>query len=142
MIMKLAIPFVTLGVALAGLTTFAAVRQGDLITVDSFEFLGCSGDWTDKDYSPEIWRMGSNAGTTYLVRHPGTCGANTGRNPEATLSSGTLNLHYDLYNPDEVYAMCSCEFWAKFSFRSEPSPVTSATFDARTARLKGSWPER
>jgi len=139
---KLAILLITLGIAVAGLTAFAAVRSGDSVAIDSFEFLGCSGDWTDEDYSPEIWRMGSNVGTTYLVRHPGTCGANTGRNAKASLSSGSLNLQYELYNPDEVYAMCSCEFWAKFTFRSESSPVTSATFDARAARLKGSWPER
>jgi len=139
---NLAILLVTLGIAIAGLAAFAAVQSGDSVAIDSFEFLGCSGDWTDEDYSPEIWRMGSNAGTTYLVRHPGTCGANTARNAKASFSSGTLNLHYELYNPDEVYAICSCEFWAKFTFRSEAYPVVDATFDARAARLKGSWSER
>jgi len=125
-----------------GAVTYAATHSGSEVPIDSFEFLGCSGDWTDKDYSPDIWRMGSNTGTTYLVRHPATCGADAGRGASATFSAGTLNLHYEPYSRNDLYASCDCEFWAKFTFQAEHSEVRSATFDAQAAHLKGSWPER
>ena len=129
-------------VAGIGMTAYAATSSGGSVKIDSFEFLGCSGDWTDSELSPEIWRMGSASGTTYLVRHPATCGANVARGERATFSNGTLDLHYEPYSKDGVYAMCMCEFWAKFSFRSESTEVRSATFDSQPARLKGSWAER
>ena len=40
----------------------------------SFEFLGCSGDWTIEDPAPQVWRTGNKQGTTFLVRHPAACG--------------------------------------------------------------------
>ena len=139
---SLAILLAMLVISTAGPATSVAEPTDNSVAIDSFEFLGCSGDWTDKDVSPEIWRMSATVGTTYLVRHSGTCGASAGRKANASITSGVLSLRYEAYNPDGVYAMCECELWAKFTFRSESSPVASATFNGSAARLKGSWPER
>ena len=138
---NLAALFTSLAAVGISLAVYAAAQTGERVKIDSFEFLGCSGDWTDKEFSPEIWRMGSASGTTYLVRHPATCGANVARGAKVTIRNGVLDLHYELYSKDGVYAMCDCEFWAKFTLRTEPPEVRSATFDAQAARLKGSWPE-
>jgi len=119
-----------------------APTAGVELTIDSFEFLGCSGDWTEKEWRAEIWRMGSSTGTTYLVRHPDTCGSDTSRNAKATLKDGVLDLQYEPYSSDGVYAACPCEFWAKFTFKSEAHPVRSATFRQSESTLKGAWPER
>lgn len=125
----------------ASLAAYAAATSGEPVEISSFEFLGCSGDWSDKEVTPEIWRMGSASGMTYLVRHPATCGANVARGEKATFHEGVLNLQYEPYSKEGVYAACMCEFWAKFSFRNEPEGIHSATFDAHAARLKGAWPE-
>ena len=112
------------------------------VTIDSFEFLGCSGDWTEDEWRAEIWRMGSSNGTTYLVRHPDSCGSDTSRNAKATLKDGVLNLEYEPYSSKDIYASCPCEFWAKFTFKTEPHVVRSAKFRNGEATLKGAWPER
>ena len=129
-------------IVLAATSACSAAHANDSVAIDSFEFLGCSGDWADENASPEIWRMSSSIGTTYLVRHPATCGANAGREAEASFNAGTLDLNYEPYNTDGIYAMCMCEFWAKFTLRSEPQGVKSATFGTSVSRLKGAWPER
>lgn len=112
------------------------------VSVRSFEFLGCSGDWPEEDHTPEITRMGSSGGITYLVRHPETCGADAARNPKATVRNGVLNLQYEPYSTSGAYAACPCEYWAKFTFAADGHAVRSATFRSDPARLKGSWPER
>ncbi len=137
---SLAVALATLA-TVASIVAYAASRSGEPVKISSFEFLGCSGDWNDKEVSPEIWRMGSANGMTYLVRHPATCGANVARGEKATFRDGVLDLSYEPYSKDDIYAACMCEFWAKFTFLKEPAAVRSATFDGQRARLKGAWPE-
>jgi hypothetical protein len=108
----------------------------------SFEFLGCSGDWTEENHEPEIWKMGSDNGLTFLVRHPSSCGADAGRNPAFKIDSGTLDLTYEPYSTVGMYAFCECEFWAKFTFAQDLPTVKSATFKKEKSRLKGEWSER
>ena len=121
----------------------AEVRPATLdVPIKSFEFLGCSGDWNEDTFAADIWRIGSSTGTTYLIRHPGTCGANAARNPKATLAGGVLDLGYEAFSTTDLYASCMCEFWAKYTLSNDVSHVTSATFNTESARLKGTWPER
>lgn len=120
----------------------ADVQSFENPELKSFEFLGCSGDWTEENHEPEIWKMGSNNGLTFLVRHPSTCGADAGEKPAFTIESGTLNLTYEPYSTIGMYASCECEFWAKFTFAQDLPTVKSATFNKQKSRLKGEWPER
>lgn len=108
----------------------------------SFEFLGCSGDWKEKSVQPEIWKMGSNNGLTFLVRHPANCGSDAGRNPAFKIESGNVDLAYEPYSTLDMYAACECEFWAKFTFTEDFPMVKSATFNKERSRLKGDWSER
>ena len=124
-----------LALALLVLSCVASVgslaEESDLPAVQpikSFEFLGCGGDWNDEHYTPEVTRLGSSAGTTLLVRHPETCGADAARNPRVTLNDGVLDLSYEPYSSSDVYAMCPCEYWAKFTLEGPAASARSATF--------------
>ncbi|MWV13567.1 hypothetical protein F3I62_15805 [Pseudomonas sp. R-28-1W-6] len=120
----------------------AEKQPSEKVALKSFEFLGCSGDWTEENHQPEIWKMGSDNGLTFLVRHPSSCGSDAGRNPSFNIESGNLNLAYEPYSTIDMYAFCECEFWAKFTFAENLPTVKSATFKNEKSRLKGEWPER
>jgi hypothetical protein len=107
--------------------------------LESFEFLGCAGDWTDKNTSDSVRRLTFKDKVTYLIRHPGTCGLE-GRNPTATFTSGKLDLSYELYSPNGDIVMCECEYWAKFTFGPSAMLLSTVTFEGRTPTLLGSWP--
>ena len=121
---------------------FADKQNPKNVALKSFEFLGCSGDWTEENHQPEIWKMGSDNGLTFLVRHPSSCGSDAGRNPSFKIDSGNLDLAYEPYSTIGMYAFCEREFWAKFTFAENLPTVKSATFKNEKSRLKGEWPER
>jgi hypothetical protein len=117
-----------------------APASGGLIK--SFEYLGCSGDWTDDGNTPEVWRTGGKGGVFYLVRHADTCGYTIGSKPFARLSGSKLELGYELSNEDGPMAACPCEYWAKFELTVKPAKVSEVAVNGTKARLKGSLAER
>jgi hypothetical protein len=128
--------------ALSLLVASSLAHSQSPVPIASFERLGYSGDWAEFEMAPEIWRMSTLNSTTYLVRHPEICGSDSGRSPKATLSSGVLDVSYESYSTSDVSATCFGEYWARFTFTQDQSSVTSATFESKAARLKGTWPER
>lgn len=110
--------------------------------IKRFEYLGCSGDWTDEDNTPEVWRTGSRDGVYYLVRHADTCGYTIGSKPFARLSGTRLELGYELSNEGGPLAACPCEYWAKFELAVMPGRLSEVSVNGTRARLKGSLAER
>jgi hypothetical protein len=107
--------------------------------LESFEFLGCAGDWSDDKTTDSVRRLTSNDRVTFLVRHPATCGLE-GRNPRVTFASGKLDLSYELYSPNDSVIYCECEYWAKFTFDSSAMMLAGVTFEGRAPELLGDWP--
>jgi hypothetical protein len=103
--------------------------------IKSFEFLGCSGDWTDEKIEPQVWRAGKKGKTTFLTKHPADCGYTTGNSPKAVVSGSTLELSYTLSNDDGVLAACYCEYWAAFELKSAPDTVAKIKINGRDAQL-------
>jgi hypothetical protein len=110
--------------------------------VKSFEFLGCSGDWTDEGNTPDVWRTGNEHATYFLVRHADTCGYTIGSKPAAKIQGGSLELSYELSNTNGMLAACPCEFWAKFELTDTPDKLETISVNGVEARLKGSLAER
>ena len=110
--------------------------------IKSFEFLGCSGDWTDEDGAPNVWRTGSERRTYFLVRHADTCGYTIGSKPTAKLVGDSLELSYELSNTSGMLAACECEYWAKFELTDTPPKLKMVSVNGAEARLKGSLAER
>lgn len=108
----------------------------------SFEFLGCSGDWTTEDPAPQVWRTGNGQRTTFLVRHPAECGYSAGTDPSARIRGAELHLDYALVSEGGDLAACLCEYWATFSLKSTPDKIVRVTFDGRDARMMGALAER
>lgn len=141
--MRLIAPLLFLACLVASASTPPSADQKKrALEIDSFQFLGCSGDWQGGGPSADVWRAGSSRGITYLVRHADTCGADAARNPKASLANGVLDLQYEAYSTSDVYAACLCEYWATFTFKADQDSVDSATFRGRAANLKGEWPRR
>jgi hypothetical protein len=124
-----------------GVTPKAAVsaKTVDSVVLDSFEFLGCSGDWKEQSGKANIWRLTKENRVSYIVRHPGTCGLQ-GRNAKILFSNGNLDLNYDLYSKDGSIVMCECEYWARFTFGESAMLVHNVTFGGQPAEQRGSWP--
>lgn len=119
----------------------AVVQQSQAPALESFEFIGCSGDFEGRDATPEIWRVVGNGKVSFLTHTVAACGL-VGRAPTVTGSAGTLDLNYELHSPTDVAIMCECEYWAKFTFGPEAHAVKLATFGGERAALKGTWPGR
>ena len=109
--------------------------------LESFEFLGCSGDFEGQDATPEIWRLTANGKVSFLTHTVAACGL-SGRAPAVMGGTDTLDLSYELYSPTDVVIMCECEYWARFTFGQEAHAVKSVTFSGKQAVLRGSWPGR
>ena len=122
--------------------TDKAKSEGANGLVRSFEFLGCSGDWTDEGNTPDVWRTGSEHGTYFLVRHADTCGYTIGSKPAAKIQGTSLELSYELSNTSGMLAACPCEFWARFELSDAPEKLEKISVNGVDARLKGSLAER
>jgi hypothetical protein len=110
--------------------------------IESFEFLGCSGDWTDEKIEPQVWRAGQKGKTTFLTKHPADCGYTTGNSPKAVVSGSALELSYTLSNDDGVFAACYCEYWAAFELKSALGSVSKIKVNGRDAQLMSGLSER
>ncbi len=119
----------------------AVAQQTNAPVLESFEFIGCSGDFEGQDATPEIWRVMGDGKVSFLTHTVAACGL-VGRAPSVSGSTEALDLGYELYSPTDVAIMCECEYWAKFTFGPEAHAVKSATFGGNHAVLKGSWPGR
>lgn len=119
----------------------AVAQQSQAPALESFEFIGCSGDFEGRDPTPEIWRVMANGKVSFLTHAVAACGL-AGRAPTVTGSADSLDLSYELYSPTDVAIMCECEYWAKFTFGPEAHTVKLATFGGKRAALKGTWPGR
>jgi len=119
----------------------AVAKQPQAPALQSFEFIGCSGDFEGPDATPEIWRVTADGKISFLTHTVEACGL-AGRAPVVTGSPDSLDLNYELYSPTDVAIMCECEYWAKFTFGPEAHTVKAATFGGRRAVLKGTWPGR
>jgi hypothetical protein len=109
------------------------------IALQSFEFLGCSGQWEEESFKPNAWRLTKNNQVSFLVRHPGTCGIE-GRDPKAVLVGGNLELSYELHSPDDTTVLCDCEYWARFSFGESALQIRKVTFNGESVGQRGDWP--
>ena len=108
----------------------------------SFEFLGCSGDWTDEKIQPQVWRTGRKNKITFLAKHPADCGYTIGDKPKAIISDTTVDLSYSMSNDDGTLAACYCEYWATFELKSAPDKVTKVSVNGEDAQLMSSLSER
>lgn len=133
---------------IAVLIAFASVALPSVVaqknqapTLESFEFIGCSGDFEGQDAIPEIWRVMADGKVSFLTHTVAACGL-SGRFPAVAGSAGSLDLSYEMYSPTDVVIMCECEYWAKFTFGPEAYSVKSATFGGNRALLRGEWPGR
>ena len=115
------------------------VKATNLPALESFEFLGCSGDWNEQSAKADIWRLSTNNRVNYLVRHPGTCGLE-GRKPKAIFANGSLDLTYGLFSAGGPVVMCECEYWARFTFGESALQVRDVTFNGQSAEKRGEWP--
>ena len=122
----------------------APVRE--IVSADSnlksFEFLGCSGDWTDQKIEPQVWRAGKKGKITFLAKHPADCGYTIGDKPKATVSGAVVDLSYSMSNDDGALAACYCEYWATFELKSAPDKITKITVNGEDAQLMSSLSER
>jgi len=109
--------------------------------LQSFEFIGCSGDSDGKLSKPEVWRVTADKQVSFLTHHVDSCGLE-GRRPTLSFNNGTLNLGYELYSPSGMAVMCDCEYWAKFTFGAEASGVKAVTVGGQQSELRGDWPGR
>ncbi|MBB1089099.1 hypothetical protein H4F99_11470 [Lysobacter sp. SG-8] len=109
--------------------------------LESFEFIGCSGDFEDMDATPEIWRVTADGKVSFLTHTVGACGL-AGRAPAVAGNAETLDLNYELFSPTDAAIMCECEYWARFTFGPGAHTVKTATFGGNRAVLKGTWPGR
>jgi hypothetical protein len=103
--------------------------------IKSFEFLGCSGSWSDENPSPQVWRIGRKDKTIYLLKHREICGLTIGKNPRAKIDGATIDFNYDLYNENDAVSPCVCEYWAMFELKSNPENVKKILFNWQEAKM-------
>jgi hypothetical protein len=121
----------------ASLTGAEIKQHKNVPELESFEFLGCSGDWAGA--KPAMWRLANNGKVTFLVRHDATCGL-TGKSPRVSYSEGKIDLAYTLSSPSDAVVMCQCEYWAKFTFGSNAMQLNDVTFSGKSIEHLGDWP--
>ncbi|MGH8061578.1 MAG: hypothetical protein ACREO7_06140 [Pseudoxanthomonas sp.] len=142
-------------IALLALSTYALSKVNpDLVpepirtalpaasNLQSFEFLGCSGDWTDEKIQPQAWQTGRKGKITLLIKHPETCGYTIGTNPKASIIGSSVDLSYSMSNDDGALAACYCEYWASFELKSTPEKISKISINGADAALMSSLPER
>jgi hypothetical protein len=106
----------------------------------SFEALGCSGDWSTASTKPTVWRLTTDRGVSFLVRHSATCELRGGA-PRVTWNGHVPDLDYAMTPlADGVVVMCECEYWAKFAFGDEAFSIKRVTFAGVEPELAGEWP--
>ena len=110
------------------------------LPLQSFEYLGCSGEPSEETTDPRVWRLTSRGKVSFLVQSSASCGLE-GRNPKAEVVDGVLNLEYELYSPDDVAILCLCEYWARFTFDEKALGVRNVTFDGEAVIRRGEWPK-
>jgi len=125
------------GILLASNASYGA---DEVPTLQKFEFLGCSGDITRLESEPDVWRLTTGEGVSFLVHHSAGCGL-SGRNPVVQLIDGELDLGYELYSQNRAVDMCLCEYWVRFSFGPSEYERTSVLFEGNPVRRKGTWPK-
>jgi hypothetical protein len=126
---------------LAGCQTFDRPQANGMPPLQSFEFIGCSGDWDGRLAKPEVWRVTAQDHVSFLTHQVAACGM-SGRGPAVTAANGTLDLSYELYAPSGATVMCDCEYWARFTFGPAASGVSSVTVGGQPVELRGDWPGR
>lgn len=109
--------------------------------LESFEFLGCSGDWIDEKIQPQAWRAGRKGKITFLIKHPADCGYTIGTNPNARIDGSSVDFSYSMSNDDGALAACYCEYWASFELKSAPEKITKISINGSDARLMSSLAE-
>ncbi|GHC12989.1 hypothetical protein GCM10010080_30670 [Thermomonas carbonis] len=135
---NIAITLVTLILAAC---TPVRVQHASPLALQSFEFLGCSGDFEGTDARPQVWRLTSGDTVSFLTHTVAACGL-SGRAPSVVGHTDALNLNYELHSPTDVAIMCECEYWAKFTFGREAYRVNKVTFAGEQVVHKGTWPGR
>ena len=108
----------------------------------SFEFLGCSGDWTAEKIQPQAWQAGRKGKVTLLLKHPETCGYSIGSNPKASIVGDSIDLSYSMSNDNGALAACYCEYWASFELKSLPEKISKISINGAEAELMSSLSER
>ena len=121
----------------ASLTGAETKQHKNVPKLESFEFLGCSGDWIGGN--PVMWRLTKQNRVTFLVKHSTTCGLN-GHSPRVSFSQGKLDLAYELSSTSKAIAMCECEYWAKFTFGPDAMLLNDVTFENQNIEHQGDWP--
>jgi hypothetical protein len=106
--------------------------------LQSFEFLGCSGDWDGE--KPSVRRLTAKDRVTFLVSSDATCGLE-GHSPRVTFAQGSLDLGYVLSTPSDRVVMCDCEYLAKFTFGPAAMNLTNVTFLGQQIEHLGDWPD-
>jgi hypothetical protein len=107
----------------------------------SFEALGCSGDWSTPSTKPTVWRLTTDRGVSFLVRHSATCELRGGA-PRVSWNGHVPDLDYAMTPlADDVVVMCECEYWAKFAFGDEAFSIKRVTFAGVEPELAGEWPK-
>jgi hypothetical protein len=107
----------------------------------SFEALGCSGDWSTASTKPTVWRLTTDRGVSFLVRHSATCELRGGA-PRVSWNGHVPDLDYAMTPlADDVVVMCECEYWAKFAFGDEAFSIKRVTFAGVEPELAGEWPK-
>lgn len=106
-------------------------------TLKSFEFLGCSGEWTDMKPRPQVWLAGRKNKFTFLVKHPADCGYTSGLEPRVKIMESAIELGYSMSNDDGVVASCTCEYWALFELDSVPDTLAKISLNGEDAQLMG-----
>lgn len=110
--------------------------------LQSFEFLGCSGDWADEKLQPQAWRADKKGKTTFLIKHPADCGYSIATNPEARIVGSSIDFSYSMSNDDGALATCYCGYWATFELKSAPDKITKISINGEEARLMSGLSEQ
>jgi hypothetical protein len=103
--------------------------------IESFQFLGCSGDWNDEKIQPQAWRVGKKGKTTFLIKHPADCGYTMGADPKAKIIGSSIDFSYSMSNDNGALAACYCEYWASFELKSTPGKITKISINGADAKL-------
>ena len=110
--------------------------------LQSFEFLGCSGDWTAEKIEPQAWRAGRKGKTTFLIKHPADCGYTIGTDPKAKVVGSSIDFSYSMSNDSGALASCYCEYWASFELKSPPEKISKISINGEDAELMSDLAER
>ena len=114
---------------------------GSEVLIESFQFLGCQGEWPMEERLYEVRRTPVGGTVAYVVTNQDTCGSDGAKDAHAYLVGDVLDLCYVPYYTSGSYVACSCKYAARFTFKESIAP-RSAKFNGRKVRLAGSWAGR